>query len=334
MSNARNLSKLKPSSSGLIEIDDVDSSVTQKFAFRNRIINGDMRIDQRNAGASFTVGNFAYGIDRWAFQAVTAAVTAQQVAGSSGNSKAIRITGASGNTIVQVSQRIEASNIYDCASQTVSVSFTLSGSTAGTASVRFLYPTATDNYTSITEPVVGTQVSFTTTPTQYTVSRTLDANASKGLWVLLDFGAVGSGVTRTIEFFQLEKGSTATSFDYRPYGTELALCQRYYQKSFPQGTAPVQNAGTTGCAFSQSAAANGCAPCWVNFPVVMRAAPTTITTYNPSATNGNWRNLDTNTDVNSVIYSSSQSNMFIAANTQTVGQYQIVAIHYTASAEL
>jgi hypothetical protein len=27
---------------------------------------------------------------------------------------------------------------------------------------------------------------------------------------------------------QLEKGSTATSFDYRPYGTELALCQRYY----------------------------------------------------------------------------------------------------------
>jgi len=28
---------------------------------------------------------------------------------------------------------------------------------------------------------------------------------------------------------QLEKGSTATSFDYRPYGTELALCQRYYQ---------------------------------------------------------------------------------------------------------
>jgi hypothetical protein len=28
---------------------------------------------------------------------------------------------------------------------------------------------------------------------------------------------------------QLEKGSTATSFDYRPYGTELALCQRYFQ---------------------------------------------------------------------------------------------------------
>jgi hypothetical protein len=37
---------------------------------------------------------------------------------------------------------------------------------------------------------------------------------------------------------QLEKGSTATSFDYRPYGTELALCQRYYEKSYNIGTVP------------------------------------------------------------------------------------------------
>ena len=36
--------------------------------------------------------------------------------------------------------------------------------------------------------------------------------------------------TGTVGSVQLEKGSTATSFDYRPYGTELALCQRYYWK--------------------------------------------------------------------------------------------------------
>jgi len=47
---------------------------------------------------------------------------------------------------------------------------------------------------------------------------------------------ITAGANTTIEFGtgtvlqpQLEKGSTATSFDYRPYGTELALCQRYYQ---------------------------------------------------------------------------------------------------------
>ncbi len=34
--------------------------------------------------------------------------------------------------------------------------------------------------------------------------------------------------TGTCGSVQLEKGSTATSFDYRSYGTELSLCQRYY----------------------------------------------------------------------------------------------------------
>ena len=33
----------------------------------------------------------------------------------------------------------------------------------------------------------------------------------------------------TITGVQLEKSPTATSFDWRPQGTELALCQRYYQ---------------------------------------------------------------------------------------------------------
>jgi hypothetical protein len=272
---------------------NIGTIADSSLGFRNRIINGAMVIDQRNAGASFTVGNLGYGIDRWLTQAVTASGTGQQVAGSTGNNKALRITGASGNTAIQVSQRIESVNIYDCASQTVSVSFTLSGSTSGTVSVRFLYPTATDNYTSTTEPVAGTSVSFTTTPTQYTVSRTLDSNANKGVWVLLDFGAVGASVTRTIEFFQLEKGSTATSFDYRPIGTELQLCQRYFEKSFQQATAPVQNGGSTGAyRFVQVVTINTRQICCGTafFKVTKRATPT-VTLFNPEAANALPRNL-------------------------------------------
>jgi hypothetical protein len=41
----------------------------------------------------------------------------------------------------------------------------------------------------------------------------------------------GNGNTFYLTGVQLEKGSTATSFDYRPYGTELQLCQRYYEIS-------------------------------------------------------------------------------------------------------
>jgi hypothetical protein len=60
---------------------------------------------------------------------------------------------------------------------------------------------------------------------------------------------------------QLEKSSTATSFDYRPYGTELALCQRYY---------------TTGTVYFeyQPATIGAAAGTANNFPVTMRAAAT------------------------------------------------------------
>ena len=39
-----------------------------------------------------------------------------------------------------------------------------------------------------------------------------------------------NGATFYITGVQLERGSTASSFEYRPYGAELQLCQRYYQK--------------------------------------------------------------------------------------------------------
>jgi hypothetical protein len=247
----------------------VQNTAATGFGFKSRIINGAMVIDQRNAGASFVTGSSAYGIDRWLFQTVGATGTAQQVAGNTGNNKAIKITGAASITTYLVSQRIESVNIYDCASQTVAVSFMLSGSASGSVSVRFLYPTATDNYTTTTEPVAGTTVNFTTTPTQYTVTQSLSTNANKGVWVVFDFGAVGASVTRTLEFTQLEKGSTATSFDYRPYGTELMLCQRY----LPCFNFTVVNQGTyTGQAYSTAAA-------MINFvfPVQTRVAPTGVT---------------------------------------------------------
>ena len=44
---------------------------------------------------------------------------------------------------------------------------------------------------------------------------------------------------------QLELGSVATDFEYRSYGEELALCQRYFEKSFADGVAPNNGANTT-----------------------------------------------------------------------------------------
>jgi hypothetical protein len=76
-----------------------------------------------------------------------------------------------------------------------------------------------------------------------------------------------NGATFYITGVQLEKGSTATSFDYRPYGTELALCQRYYCQA-KTGSYP-------GSVQAISFATSGVS-CSASFPVTMRATPTVV----------------------------------------------------------
>jgi hypothetical protein len=74
-----------------------------------------------------------------------------------------------------------------------------------------------------------------------------------------------SGATFYITGVQLEKGSIATSFDYRPYGTELALCQRYFY-TVADGASKALGLGTMYTATNLQGA--------VFFPVTMRTTPT------------------------------------------------------------
>jgi hypothetical protein len=102
----------------------------------------------------------------------------------------------------------------------------------------------------------------TSTVTNYSVNISVPLAATTGIEILFTVGAQTSG-TWTIGNVQLEKGSTATSFDYRPYGTELALCQRYFQ-TMPQWQWYIYNiagAGTVGS---------------MTLPVVMRTTPTVV----------------------------------------------------------
>lgn len=206
--------------------------LTPYTGFKNRIINGAMGISQR--GTSFaTPSSGSYTLDRWSVVWGGAApASVVQVAGPTGFRNALQITGAAGNTTCYISQKIESYNCFDLSGATISIQANISVSSAQTVYWSLYYPTAQDNYATATAITSGTWSATTTATTFSATVAGLPSGVTNGLALYIspaNGGAFTSG-TMTITGVQLEKGSTATSFDYRPYGTELALCQRYYEK--------------------------------------------------------------------------------------------------------
>jgi len=141
------------------------------------------------------------------------------------------------------------------------------------------------------------------------------------------------GNTFYITGVQLEKGSTATSFDYRPYGTELALCQRYAYKISADATAKY----TRFCAgFNDSTTnMNGC----MHFPVSMRTAPSLTTTGTASnyTINSGSSSVFTATSVPTVTTNATTvntANIGTAASGLTAGQGALLISNDSASAFL
>jgi hypothetical protein len=239
--------------------------------FRNRLINSDMRIDQRNAGASVTpTADPTYTLDRWAVGLSAASkFSLQRNAGSvtppTGFTNYLGITSLSAYSITSgdyftVQQSIEGFNTADLAWGTASaapitLSFWVRSSLTGTfggsiinGAINRSYPfTYTINSANTWEKETitiagdtsGTWATNNTTGiiVMFGLGVGTSGSGTAGSWAgTLYRSATGAtsvvgtnGATFYITGVQLEKGSTATSFDYRPYGTELALCQRYFE---------------------------------------------------------------------------------------------------------
>ena len=253
------------------------------MGFKNRIINGQMQIAQRATSATITAGStIAAGystVDRFYVYCTGANVTAAQVAGSVATKNRLQITGAASVTAVGIGQRIEQLNSYDMAGSTAILSLDISNSLLTTVTWTAYYANTADTFGTLASPT-RTQIAtgtftVTSTLTNYSTQISIPAAATTGIEVVLTVGAQTSG-TWVVGNIQLEKGSTATSFDYRPYGTELALCQRYaYQYVSPAAKGVGDGTTMTRAGF--------------NHPVQMRAAPTatligTIGTYDGSTT--------------------------------------------------
>jgi hypothetical protein len=334
---------------------------------RNRIINGAMVIDQRNAGASITANNGVYAVDRFrTYMSQSSKGNIQQNAGSvtppAGFSNYLGFTSTSAYAVLSgdyfvISQYVEGFNTADlnfgtANAKTVTLSFWVQSSLTGTfggslensafnRSYPFTYsiPTAstwTQISVTIAGDTTGTWVGATNgigIRVNFSLGVGTTYSGTAGAWAGSDFqsatgatSVVGtSGATFYITGVQLEVGSQATSFEYRQYGQELALCQRYFFKTFAQGTAVAQNVGVLGAIPSWSG--GGSLNSIVNLPVTMRATPT-IVAFNPSAANSNYTTGETST-VSASSISDRQLYIFSSAPVGTFGN-----IHGTASAEL
>jgi len=293
-------------------INDASGGVLAPISsvMRNRIINGQMTIDQRNAGASVTPTNNTYStVDRWKFFVSQASkVTAQQLSASApvGFGNYLGITSSSAYSILTtdtffITQLIEGYNTADLAwgtanAKTVTLSLQVKSSLTGTftgsitniaqdQSYPFSYTISSANTweqksITIAGPTAGTWVGATNGASMY-VSFSFGAGSSNqgtaGAWGATPyFAATGqtsvvgtNGATFYITGVQLEVGTQATSFEYRQYGTELALCQRYFEK-IGFGDANSRSPTTSGIASSGGQPA----VMTVSFAVTKRAIPT------------------------------------------------------------
>jgi hypothetical protein len=295
------------------------------FSFKNRIINGDMRIDQRNAGAAVTA-NTGYSLDRWKiFNNTDGAWSIQQDSSAPtefNNSLKVTVTTADaslGSTQnAWITQAIEGFNTSDLGwgtanAKTVTFSFWVRSSLTGTFSLFFLNSAANRSYvTNYTINAADTWEQKSVTLTGDTSGTWIGATNGIGLYAAFNM-ATGSSYIGTVNTWgsyiqatsgsvqllstlnatwyitgvQLEVGSVATPFERRPYGTELQLCQRYYETTYPEGVA-VGSVDAGPVNFRAPTTAQTIVSCYF-YKVTKRASPTVTFWNGVTGASGEWR---------------------------------------------
>lgn len=343
--------------------------------FRNRIINGNMLVNQRGVTGATT----SYIVDRFRFEAPGGQTYAAGLGYSDGtlslsgsNHIAVYCLSAKASLAsgeyAMISHQVEGFNIADfkwgtAAAKAVTLSFRARASVAGTYSIAVRGV----GYTR----VFVTSVNVGTAPASYSVtipgdtagayeigaglgmsitwclaSGSLLTTATPNTWVVGNMIAAPTQsngldtVNRQLAItdVQIELGSVATPSEQRSYPVELALCQRYFCKTFAANVAPANNAGTVGALFIGPPPAQQYHSTRWQFPVPMRASPS-LTFYNPSNTTaGNWADLGgSGGSINPSTIALGDSGAYLALNGGNL--YTPVAnsafyIQATASAEL
>jgi hypothetical protein len=220
-------------------------TTTPISGFRNAIINGGMDVWQRGSGGIVPTSTQPYSADRWeSYRAGYAAgLAVYRPSGPTGIQYSARVQRDAGNTStasIAFGQSIETSNSIRFVGKTVVLSFyARSGANFSSASsllsVFLSTGTGTDQnfrngFTGRVD-VISSSATLTTSWQRFTYTGTIGSGISQ---VGVQFSYTPVGTAGAADHFeitgvQLEEGSIATPFEQRPVGTELALCQRYFQ---------------------------------------------------------------------------------------------------------
>ena len=317
------------------------------------IINGNYDHFQRGTGSRTHTTTYnvdtSYSADRfYTLPAGASVVGAQSATVPDSRSWLTQlVTGAASVTTVDHGQRVEGFYSNTHLMQSLVFSCYIRNNTGGafTPNLRIDTPSVLNNFASTTNRLnqalqscpngAWTRVYHVFDPSAYT-------NIALGAAVVLRIpsGSLDSGA-KSVNFaqFSLKPALALPTFVPPDPIIELVRSQRYYQKSFPQATAPAQNSGAVAGALSTRVTTGGTAGISTiaqPFAVVMRSAPT-MTSYNPSAANANWRDASASIDCSGTNgFAQIGDRGFEAWTSQVAGNLitDLIYVHYTANAEL
>lgn len=333
---------------------------------RNLVINGDMRIDQRNSGASVSAAAGVYPVDRFEIENITGggtATTQRSTTVPTGqgftNSLLVTVTGTDTSlastdfyTVRHITegQNISHLNFGSSSALPVTISFWVRSSIPGIYCFSLTnggnsrgYPVeytislantwekkvitipgdvsgtwGTDNGRGIQcRFCMGTGTSRQGTANSWNAGEIHGTSNQTNLFAI-------NGSTFYLTGVQLEQGKVATPFEYRSYGQELALCQRYFLKSNNAEGTVYESGGNTGNVGLGMA-----------FPVEMRTTPSV--TFGSSTNNVHTYGSGDNSysGQNAIYMTPKGARMYMTGGSaRTVGTFSVLLIEASFSAEL
>lgn len=339
-------------------VDSADINTYLLRGSRNVLINGDMKINQRGVTSAT---DDVYTLDRWTMLSDAATITvARSTVAPADGLYSYSLTPSTTNKKFGIVQFVEQQNCVGLFGQQVTLSFkarvssitNLDNVKAGILAWSGTADTVTSDVVSTwgsegTNPTLATNWTFENTPANlnvtttwatYRVSATVDTASTSNIAVFIwsDVTTVGASDTLYITDVQLERGAVATPYDRRTVGQELALCQRYYEKSYALATAPGTNSTAGLVQISGSSDSANSHVIYVPFRVSKRTTSYTVSVWTFDGTANNWRyqRSGATANVGPVTDLFGESGFRLYVNTGAAWVVSTIDGHWVANAEL